>query len=54
MYRYIVSLTLKLITTLLQKLTIFHTWNVKQKDGGMDQNTVHYCYDKYVAPNQQT
>ena len=30
-YRYIFSFTLKLITTLLQKLAIFHVWNVKQK-----------------------
>ena len=54
MYRYIFSFTLKLITALLQKLAIFHIWNVKQKDDGMDQNTLHCCYDEYVATNQQT
>ena len=54
MYRYIFSFTLKLITTLLQKLAIFHIWNVKQKDDGMDQNTLHCCYDEYVATNQKT
>ena len=51
MYRYIFSFTLKLITALLQKLAIFHIWNVKQKDDGMVQNC---CYDEYVATNQQT
>ena len=54
MFRYSFSLTLKLITTLRQKLATFHLWNVKQNDDGMDQNTLHYCYDKYVATNQQT
>ena len=54
MYTYIFNFTLKLITTLLQKLAIFHTWNVKQKDDGMDQNTLHCCHDEYVAANQQT
>ena len=53
MYRYIFSLTLKLITTLPQKLAIFHMWNVNQKDDGMDQNTLHCCYDECVATNQQ-
>ena len=53
MYRYIFSLKLKLITTLPQKLAIFHIWNVNQKDDGMDQNTLHYCYDECVATNQQ-
>ena len=52
MYRYIFSFTLKLITTLLQKLAIFHIWNVKQKDDEMDQNTLYYCYDEYVATIQ--
>ena len=33
---------------------IFHTQNVKQKDDGMDQNTLHYCYDEHMATNQQT
>ena len=28
--------------------------NVKQKVDGMDQNTLHCCYDEYVATNQQT
>ena len=54
MDRYIFSFTLKLITTLVQKLVIFHILNVKQTDNGMDQNTLHYCYDKHVARNQQT
>ena len=54
MYRYILSLTLKLITTLLQKLPIFHIWKVKQIDDGMDQNTLQCCYDEYVTTNQQT
>ena len=53
-YRYIFSFTLKLITTLLKKLAIFHIWNVKQKDDGMVQNTLHCCYDEYVATNQPT
>ena len=26
----------------------------KQKDDGMDQNTLHCYYDEYVATNQQT
>ena len=54
MYRYIFSFTLKLITTLLQKLAIFHISNAEQKDDGIDQNTLHCCYDEYVATNQQT
>ena len=54
MCRYIFNLTLKLVTTLLQKLAIFHIWNITQKDYGMDQNTLHCCYDKYVTRNQQT
>ena len=54
MYRYIFSFTLKLITTLLQKLPIIHMWNVKQKHRGMDQNTFHFCYYEYVATNLQT
>ena len=54
MYRYIFSFTLKLITTLLQKLTIFHIWNVIQKDDGMEQNTLYCRYDEYVTTNQQT
>ena len=53
MYRYIFSLTLKLITTLPQKLAIFNMWNVNQKDDRMDQNTLHCCYDESVATNQQ-
>ena len=51
MYRYIFNFTLKLITTLLQKLAIFHIWNVKQKNDGMDQNTLHCCNDNYVGTN---
>ena len=52
MYRYIFSFALKLTTTLLQKFSIFHIWNVKQKDDEMDQNTLYYCYDEYVATIQ--
>ena len=48
------SFTLKLITTLLQKLAIFHIWNVKQKGDGIDQNILFCCYDEYVATNKQT
>ena len=54
MYRYIFIFTLKLITTLLQKLTIFHAWNVIQKDDGMEQNMLYCRYDEYVTANQQT
>ena len=54
MYRYVFSFTLKLITTLLQKLAIFHIWYVKQKDDGMDQNTLHCFYNEHVATYQQT
>ena len=54
MYRYNFSLTLKLTTTLLQKLAIFYIWNVKRKDDGMEQNTLYNCDDEYVATNQQT
>ena len=53
MYRYIFSFTLRLITTLLQKLGIFHICNVKRKDDGIDQNTLYCCYDEYVTTNQQ-
>ena len=54
MYRYTFSFTLKLTTTLLQKLATFHMWNVKQKDDGIDQNTLHCCYGEYVTAKQQT
>ena len=53
MYRYIFSFTLRLITTLLQKLAIFHICNVKQKDDGIGQNTLYCCYDEYVTTYQQ-
>ena len=52
MYRYTLSFILKLTTTLLQKLATFHMWNVKLKDGGMDQNTLHCCYGEHVTTNQ--
>ena len=42
MYRYTFSFTLKLTATLLQKFATFHMWNVKQKDNGMDQNTLQW------------
>ena len=48
MYRYIFSFTLNLVTALLQKLPIFYIGNVKQKDDGMDQNTLHWCYDEFM------
>ena len=54
MYTYTFSFTLKLTTTLLQKLAIFYMWNVKQKDNGMDQNTPHCYYSEYVTTKQQT
>ena len=54
MYRYTFSFTLKLATTLLQKLGTIYMWNVKQKDDGMDQDMLHCCYGKYVTTNQQT
>ena len=44
---------MKLATTLIQKLSIFYNWNVKQKDGGIDQNRYHCCDGDYVATNQQ-
>ena len=52
-YRYAFSFTLKLRTTLLQKLAAFYTWNVTQKDNGKDQNTLHYYYGDYVTMSQQ-
>ena len=54
MYRYTFSFTLKLTTTLLQKLATFHMWNTKQKEDGMDQNAMHSWFGKYVTINQQT
>ena len=53
-HRCIFSLTLKLITTLLQKLAMFYIWNIKRKDDGMKQNTLHCFYDACVATNQHT
>ena len=29
-------------------------WNVKQKDDGMDQKTLHGCCGEYVTTNQKT
>ena len=52
MYRY--NFTLKLTTTLFQKLATLYMWNVKQKDDGMGQNTLHCRYGEYVTTNQQT
>ena len=37
MYKYTFSFTLKLITALLQKITTFYIWNIKQKDDEMDK-----------------
>ena len=45
---------MKLTTALLQKLATFHMWNVKQKDDGIDQNTLHCSYGEYVTTNEQT
>ena len=53
MYSYIFSFTLILTTTLLQKLATFHDWNVKQKDDGMGQNTLHCCYGEYVTTGRR-
>ena len=54
MYRYIFSFTLKLITILLKNLAIFSNIESKTKGYGLAQNTLHCCYDEYVATNQQT
>ena len=54
MCRYAFSFALKLTTTLLQKLAAFHMRNVKKKDDGIDQNTLHCCYGEYMTTNQQT
>ena len=54
MYRYTSSLTLKLTNSLLQKVATFYTWDVKQKDDEMDQNTLHCGYGNYATTNQQT
>ena len=40
---------MKIIAILLQELAIFYVWNVKQKDDGMDQSTLHCCYGAYVT-----
>ena len=53
MYIYTFSFTLKLITTLLQKLATFSMWNIKLKDDEIDQNTLHKSYGEYVTTNQQ-
>ena len=53
MYGYTFSFTLKLANSLLQKLATFYIWNVKQKDDGVDQNTLHCCYGDYMTTNQQ-
>ena len=53
MYRDILSFTLKLTATLLQKLATFCTSNVKQNDHWMDQNTPHCCYSDYVTTNKK-
>ena len=45
---------MKLTTTLLQKLATFYMRNVKQKDDGMNKNTLYCCYGEYVTTNQQT
>ena len=36
------------------KVSKFHMWNVKQKDDGIDQNTLHCSYGEYVTTNEQT
>ena len=40
---------MKIIAILLQKLATVYVWNVKQKDDGMDQSTLHCCYGAYVT-----
>ena len=32
----------------------FYTWNVQQKDDGVKQNTLRYCYGDYQNMNLQT
>ena len=46
MYEYTFSFTLKLAT--------FHMWNIKRKDDGMNQKTLHWFNGEYVTANQQT
>ena len=29
-------------------------WNVKQKDDGMDQNTLHCCYGNHVTNDYES
>ena len=48
MYKYVFSFTLKLITTIFQKLAIFHAGNVKQKDDETNQDKLHCCFDGYM------
>ena len=43
---------MKLRTKIVQKLATFFMWNVKQKDDGIDQNTL-CCYGYYVTTNQE-
>ena len=38
-FRYTFSFTLRLTSTLLQKLAKFYMWNVKQEDDGMNQKS---------------
>ena len=51
---YSFSFTLTLAASLLQNLAKLYIWNVKQKDDGVDQNTLHCCYGDYMTTNQQT
>ena len=48
MYRYTFVFILKLTTTL------FQMWNVKQKDDGMEQKTLHCYYGDYLPTYQET
>ena len=52
MYRYTFRFTFKLTTTLLQEIETFYMWDVKQKDDGMEQNTLHCCDGDFVTTNQ--
>ena len=54
MYRCNFSFRMNLTATLLQNLASFYMWNVKYKDDGMDQNTLHCRYDDQVTMNHQT
>ena len=39
------------VKKLPEKLAKFYMWNVKQKDDGMNQNTLFCCYSDYESAN---